>query len=198
MAFRHDPQDPESLGDDNVTSIAQDASGLIWVGTVRGGLNKCLAGLAKFEHFKRNASDPRSLIHNDIRAMWADGAGALWAGSRGGWLERIDGETGRVARYELAPRGATGPGGAGILAVREDSAGGIWVGTESDGLVRLDPGSGRLERYRHRSQERCGTLEQPGQRAVDRRGARGRRLGGHSARLEPARDADGTLVPVYA
>ncbi|MCK7531972.1 MAG: hypothetical protein MZV63_13595 [Marinilabiliales bacterium] len=28
-------------------------------GTVRGGLNKCLAGRAKFEHYKRNASDPR-------------------------------------------------------------------------------------------------------------------------------------------
>jgi DNA-binding CsgD family transcriptional regulator/streptogramin lyase len=130
-----------------VTSVYRDASGIMWVGTVRGGLNKCLVDLAKFAHYKHSSSDPRSLSHNDVRALWADGAGTLWVGSKTG-LESIEVTTGAVIRFPRRPEDASGPGYDCVSAIQGDTRGRIWLGTEGAGLVRLDPVSGIITNFR--------------------------------------------------
>lgn len=67
--IKHDSQDADSLDDDNITSIFKDTSGIMWVGTTRGGINKCLADQVKFPHFKRNRYDNRSISRNEVRSL---------------------------------------------------------------------------------------------------------------------------------
>jgi ligand-binding sensor domain-containing protein/DNA-binding CsgD family transcriptional regulator len=118
------------------------------VGTVRGGLNKCLAGRAKFPHYKHNPLNPQSLSRNDVRALWADGAGTIWVGLKAG-LDRFAAATGRVTRFLEDPSGQGAASEKSVLAILGDPRGRVWLGTEAGGLVRLDPGSGTLMRYRN-------------------------------------------------
>ncbi|MCH7756083.1 hypothetical protein IH970_13300, partial [candidate division KSB1 bacterium] len=37
---QHDPNDPKSLSNDIVLSICEDSSGILWIGTRGGGLDK--------------------------------------------------------------------------------------------------------------------------------------------------------------
>jgi len=37
--FRHDPNDPSSLRDDYISSICEDRSGVLWIGTWEGWLD---------------------------------------------------------------------------------------------------------------------------------------------------------------
>ena len=38
--YLHDPEDPNSLSRNGVTTILDDSAGNLWVGTYRGGLNR--------------------------------------------------------------------------------------------------------------------------------------------------------------
>lgn len=39
QTFRHDPENPRSIGSDNVWTLFEDREGQIWLGTLGGGLN---------------------------------------------------------------------------------------------------------------------------------------------------------------
>ena len=77
MTVKHDPDDPESLGDDNVMTLFRDRRGGIWCGTFGGGISSYDRRLNQFPHFKHRAGDTRSLSENVVRAFCEDDAGNL-------------------------------------------------------------------------------------------------------------------------
>src|SRR5262245_9528684 len=40
ITYRHDPDNPQSLSDDDITALHEDHAGNLWIGTFGGGLNK--------------------------------------------------------------------------------------------------------------------------------------------------------------
>lgn len=77
--------DPKSLSKNIVTSIIEDRSGLIWIGTNGGGLNLYNPDRKSFKHFHKNVN-PGSLSYNKIRGIEQDPKGNLWIGTEGGGL----------------------------------------------------------------------------------------------------------------
>ncbi|NQU88206.1 MAG: hypothetical protein HQ541_20860, partial [Mariniphaga sp.] len=73
-----DPLKDKSLSSDITTSITQDSSGFIWVGTI-DGLN-CFNG-DKINQYKYNINDSTSLVNNTINTMFVDRSGRLWVGT---------------------------------------------------------------------------------------------------------------------
>ena len=62
--FRHDPDDPESLGNNMVTSLYEDERGRIWIGTA-GGLNRIIEeedGSIRFVRYGRSRGLPADFI----------------------------------------------------------------------------------------------------------------------------------------
>ena len=57
-AFQHDPLDPYSLGDDRVTSLYVDRQGILWVGSLDGGLDRFDRASRSFEHIYACREDP--------------------------------------------------------------------------------------------------------------------------------------------
>src|SRR5207253_497842 len=49
--FRHDPKRPDTLSDDYVTVLHEDAEGMLWVGTDNGGLNRLDSAKGTFARF---------------------------------------------------------------------------------------------------------------------------------------------------
>jgi len=123
----------------DVISMAKDASGRIWLGTVGTGL-VMVDPSGRVSRFRHDPADPHSLADDVVNDILVDHAQHLWFATWGG-LSRLDPATGSFDNH--APAG-TDPK---YLALAEDAAGGIWLGTHRYGLQRFEPATGRFTLY---------------------------------------------------
>jgi signal transduction histidine kinase/ligand-binding sensor domain-containing protein/DNA-binding response OmpR family regulator len=65
-----------------ITSLYKDKSGIIWIGTNGGGLNKYNPQHKKFRHFNKTREEG-SLSYNKIRAIYEDRQKNIWIGTEG-------------------------------------------------------------------------------------------------------------------
>ncbi|MBN2774807.1 MAG: hypothetical protein JXR31_11190 [Prolixibacteraceae bacterium] len=117
-----EPFNNELLTSNICTSVAQDSTGFIWIGT-NDGLN-CFNG-SKVVQYKFNYSDSTSLVNNTINTLFVDKNGILWIGTQLG-----------LCRYnkfydnfeQLATEQITaGLGSVQINTIAEDSDGNIFI-----------------------------------------------------------------------
>jgi len=140
----HDPTDANSLTNNTVMAVREDADGHLWVGTLGGGLNRLDRATGTVTRYRHRAGRPTSLCHDRIWSLYEDRRGTLWIGTDEG-LCGLDRRTGRFTRYALpldAPAAKQPP----INALREDPAGRLWIATNV-GLYRFDPLTGAARRY---------------------------------------------------
>ena len=90
---RHDPNNINSLSNNQVTAILEDSSGIIWIGTYGGGLNRWDRRTNQFTHFRHNLSNPGTLRSDTVMALLEDSHGHLWV-CNGDILSRLNKQTG--------------------------------------------------------------------------------------------------------
>jgi PAS domain S-box-containing protein len=130
-----------------VRSIAEDRTGLLWLGTDNG-----LASLDPSSgQVQRYPIGPETERRGDVPdttvlSVLEDRRGTLWVGTQRGLLQF---DRGRHAyeRWSGARIDPASLSGAPIWDIREDEDGALWVGTMGAGLHRLDPASGRGTAY---------------------------------------------------
>jgi len=147
--YRHTPGDPSSLSSDAVWGLHVDEEGVLWAGTMGGGLNRLSPGARTFEHYRHVSGDSGSLSSDSIMFFHEDRSAALWVGTVDGGLNRFDRATGRVKRYAYDPRNPGSLSAPFVTAILEDRQGVLWVGTATGGLNRLSPGARTFKHYRH-------------------------------------------------
>jgi signal transduction histidine kinase/ligand-binding sensor domain-containing protein len=147
--YKHDPDDPHSLGDNMIWAIYEGRAGLLWIGTDGGGLNRFDPQTERFTRYRHDPDDPHSLSHNVVQSIYEDRAGTLWVGTNGGGLNRFDPQTERFARYRHDPDDPYSLGSDTVWTIYEDRAGVLWIGTWGGGLNRFDPQTERFTRYQH-------------------------------------------------
>lgn len=89
--YTNDPIDPNSLSKDVIRTVYADRTGMIWVGTNGGGLNKFFPEGKPFRVF-RKSYHANSLSYNKIRTFYEDSNGTLWIGTEGGGLNYVSGQ----------------------------------------------------------------------------------------------------------
>jgi signal transduction histidine kinase/ligand-binding sensor domain-containing protein len=139
--FRQGPG-PVNLSNSFVTSMVEDRSGDLWIGTYGGGLNRYDPRIRSFTVFRHNPADPESLSNNTVYSLLIDHHGVLWAGTEDGLNRCEDPATGRFRSWRAGPAGAS-PQEVGGIA--EDSKGMLWL--SSGTLQRFDPATGRFTAY---------------------------------------------------
>jgi diguanylate cyclase (GGDEF)-like protein len=147
--YRSRPNDPASLADDRVMSLAVDREGMVWVGTIDAGLDRLDPRTGVFEHFRHDPEDPRSLSRNAVTRIYEDRQGVLWVGTYKGGLNRMDRRKGEFIRYQHDPSNPTSLSNDRVVGITEDEDGILWIGTDGGGLNRFDPEKGTFSRYRH-------------------------------------------------
>ncbi len=153
-SYRHDPGNPASLSSDQVLTISQDQSGLLWVGTLGGGLSKWNPGTWSFGH---DAGDPAWIRPSaaggsslNVFAISEDRDGILWVGRLGSGLERLDRRSGERSHFRHRPGDGGSLGDDRVTALLHDRRGILWVGTYGGGLNRMaGPAAVAFERYLH-------------------------------------------------
>ena len=151
--YRHQQNDPGSLGHDTVSAILIDHLGNLWVGN-NGGLDLLDQKTGKFKHYSHNVHDSTSLSYNVVRAIYEDHEGTIWVGTGFVWdnnneggLNRFNRENGTFTRYLHDPKNPHSLIDNTVRAIFEDSRGTFWVGTLGDGLHTMDRKTGLFERH---------------------------------------------------
>ncbi len=142
--FHHDSAAADSLSDESVYGIAQDADGRLWVGT-QHGLNRLDRDGRRFERHFHPPGRADSLANDWVYTLHRGPTGSLWVGTVGGGLGRWTGAGSRFENFALASL-AGGPRGLDdVFAIHEAPDGQVWLGTRA-GLVVLDPRQRKAER----------------------------------------------------
>lgn len=129
IVYLPDENNPSSISGRNVTTILEDQSGKIWIGTFENGLNCLDPETELFSHYKHDPQNERSLDQNYIGTLFEDKSGAFWVGT-GKMLHRFNQEQNCFERYQEFP----GP----IMGILEDNQGNFWIST-SKGLSKFNP-----------------------------------------------------------
>ncbi len=136
--YRHDPDDPYSLGDNFILGIDADAEGDLWIATRGGGVNKYELRTGRFHSFQHDEADPASLSSDRVRAVLVDNEGYVWAATIGGGLNRYNPGNGTFDRYSHSPTDPTTLLANDIYTLYKDKAGTVWAGSVR-GVSRFNP-----------------------------------------------------------
>ena len=152
-ALLPDPNDPNRLHAPPVEAsntectpvevIHEDRTGMLWVGTYTGGLNRYDPATHTLTKFRHNPADPTSLSSNGVRSFYEDRQGVYWVGTQQNGLNKSVPSSHRFRLYGGAEIRANG----GVRGLYEDTEGMIWIGTASGQLFRFDPTTRTFERF---------------------------------------------------
>ena len=146
-AYRHDPNNPRSLSDNTVYAIYKDRAGILWIGTLYGGLDRFDAATDAFKHYRHDPNDSGSLREGHVFCIYQDREGVLWIGTSDG-IDRLDVASGRFFHYPHASDGNARSNA--VEGLHEDDQGNFVVATHQ-GLYKLERSSSRLARFSNHS-----------------------------------------------
>ncbi|MEH0152661.1 two-component regulator propeller domain-containing protein [Limibacter armeniacum] len=89
--FKNNIYDEHSISKNLIKDIYEDRTGIIWIGTNGGGINKYNPRRKRFKHIKKSPENG-SLSYNEIRAIFEDSDHNLWIGTEGGGISYLPNE----------------------------------------------------------------------------------------------------------
>jgi diguanylate cyclase (GGDEF)-like protein len=131
--YARDASDPESLPNNVVWALAEDAAGDVWVATEGGGIARWERRRDRFVRYGTG----QGLGSDNVRTLLVDRQGRVWIGTRDAGLDVLDPRTGAVRHFRHRREDAASLSDDSVYALAEDRAGRLWVGTNG-GLDRLD------------------------------------------------------------
>ena len=139
--FKHDPNDPSSLPDNNVTCLFIDSKKQVWIGT-RNGLALFDPETGKMQNFFHDIKNPASLSGNSIESIIEPEASELWFGTEGAGINILKMNNAKNLSdlktigfehigFSVTPEGLSSPS---VQTIIQDSFGNIWIGGYGSGI----------------------------------------------------------------
>lgn len=135
-----------SLANNLVRAIEQDAKGQIWVGTFKG---LSIVNPTNFSIHNYNSDDKRvkSLSQNSIYTILCDKQNGMWLGTFFGGINYYNYDL--YKQYEISKEGSNGTSSGVIGEIIEDNKANLWIATEGGGLNYLDRKTGEFTHFQH-------------------------------------------------
>ncbi len=168
--YRHDPNDPNTLGHSGVNAILEDDQGRLWIGT-GGGLNLLHRPAGTFTRFEHDPDDQHSLAHDAVISLIQDDGGALWVGTLEG-LDRfeppasagdpeLNSKLVRFTHFRHDPDDPNSLCDDLVSTLFQDRSGVLWVGT-ANGVCKYNRRASQFTHYVMRSEDTAGGNTRPG------------------------------------
>ncbi len=117
--YKHNPDDPFSLSHNHIWSLFEDSSGMLWIGTYGGGLNRFDRDTGQFTRYNadnfQNVIDEPEEFRNVVRAINEYLAGVLGIATYGGGLVKFDVQREVFTSYTPDPADRRGDGTRPLL-----------------------------------------------------------------------------------
>ncbi|MEJ2637455.1 MAG: two-component regulator propeller domain-containing protein [Calditrichia bacterium] len=120
--------------------IYKDDQGILWIGTIQGGLKRFDPTTEEITHYKYDADNPRSINDNTVSSICEDKYGNLWIGTGhitendGGGLNKLDRKSQRFTHYLHNPADPNSLSANRISSMVIDSQNVLWIGTSGGQL----------------------------------------------------------------
>ncbi len=112
-----------------------DSSGVLWMSTLRRGLERVTVISSKVDVVDPPTRYPDNIASSEVRAMLRDSRGYVWAATKSRELFRYTSDMKSCRRFPERNGVDIGV----IYSIFEDGSGNIWLGTKGDGLIRMKP-----------------------------------------------------------
>lgn len=145
--FFHQPNQPYSINDNQILSIAKDNFGNLWVGTLKG-LNRMFLSKASVKNFIHVEG-----VEKPVNTLLLDKKGRLWVGELGNGLLCLEKPTSvntlSLEIFKIFPLDLDNSfeNFGTINAIEEGVNGNLWVGVYGYGLYLLNPETGKYSLY---------------------------------------------------
>ncbi len=126
-----------------ISSLAQDHRGNIWLSSFNAGLQRLDPATGEFTGYTHSKDDPSSLGNNHVSAVFEDSNQRLWVGHDAG-LSLFDWHTGTFQTYAHERTRPSSLAGSIVSSISEDRNGLLWIGTENSGASRWNSRSWSL------------------------------------------------------
>ena len=142
LGFRPYPKAPEGSRYNQVNTVYQDRSGILWAGVWEGGAAKWNPRSHAFRILENKPGNPNSIADPLVSCMAYDSSGYLWVGTRAG-LDKYDLTNGTFEHYFKRSRSDADF----IYRSVMDASGNLWIGTRRRGLMLFNPRNATYKRF---------------------------------------------------
>lgn len=134
IVYRHESNNPNSIGSNAIFSICEDSEGKLWFGSIASGLNLFNREQSSFTRFVNNQKDKSSLGSNAVWCIAEDANKDLWIGTWGGGINKYVKEKKKFFRYTVDD----GLSGNVVYGIIPDEQGNLWI-SSNRGLTKFNP-----------------------------------------------------------
>jgi signal transduction histidine kinase/ligand-binding sensor domain-containing protein/CheY-like chemotaxis protein/AraC-like DNA-binding protein len=139
--------DNKTVGQNSVTCVYRDYSGIVWCGTYKRGLSYYHPSIIKFAGYTHHLSDPNSLPFSDVNNFAEDKEGNIWIGTNGGGLIYWNRKNGSFKQYLHNANDKNSLTNNVIVCLFIDHEQKLWIGTYYGGLDCYDGKT--FKHYKH-------------------------------------------------
>ncbi len=141
ISYTHQDYDVNSLSHDGIGTILEDDGGIMWFGTLGGGINKANPDTRAFGYYHHKPGNLNSPSADNITAMAFDESRrSLWIGTADSGLDRMDLATGKFIHYEAKADDPSSLHSNQVLLLHIGPRGQLYVSTAGGSLQVYDPG----------------------------------------------------------
>ena len=144
--YKHDPDESNSISNNNIWCLYADRTGILWAGTYTGGLNRYDLQNEAFTRFINDPLNSGSICSNNIRSIVEDAVGNLWIGTQGGGLGCYWQKKNQFTKLVFDPNNPNSLNSNNVRFVYPDSDNVLWIAT-SNGLCVYDIHKNKFTRY---------------------------------------------------
>lgn len=139
-----------------VTSVVEDESGLLWIGTNGRGICRFDPHTTEYQYYQNDPNNFSSISSSGILTMTRDNDNLIWAGTNGGGIDRFNPEPKFIYYAHFSPD-SNSLSHPSIRAIFEDRDSVLWVGSYG-GLDKFDRKANHTTHYRFKPDNPYGLI----------------------------------------
>ncbi len=147
--WRRKPGTKLGLASDRITSVVEEKSGLLWIGTGDGGVQRFFTETGRFEAMNGLFPSTGRIFINQINTVFRDRQNRIWIGSDNDGLAIYQPESGAFRRYTADDFNAFSLCSNQVLSIFQDHSGLIWLGSRDRGISTTNPDAVKFIHLRH-------------------------------------------------